>query len=664
MAGLNGTITLQSGLGALVIAKDLTISGPGPTVITVSGNSVVQDFNISSGFMVKISGLTIANGYTSGTGGGILNAGTLTLEGCTVKNNGAQDGAGVYSTGTLTVTNTITTQSMITFNNATRYGGGIYSSGMLSVLNLSTVSNNMASTNGGGIYNTGTTTIDNSMIGNGNTATSGGGIYNAATTYIQHNSIISRNTASGSGGGIENEGSLTISSLSTVMSNTGNSGGGVYSSNATTLLTIVNSTFKQNKASATGGGAVYFAGSPMCVITPCVITAATFIGNSAPTSFVGSGGAIENAGSLTVAGSTLSSNAAALAGGAIYNVGSGANLTIDRSTLDGNGATDSGIGGGIDNENSAMLTITKSTISNNSASGSSGFGGGINNSATLTVDNSTFSGNQAVGVFNGGQGGGLRNTSSATVTCTTFYGNSASGPGQPPAGGGIYQGAGSLMILNTIVANNTASVGPDVSGMVMSQGYNFIGKKDGSSGWTMDTDYLGTIQMPIDPMLNPLADNGGPTKTHLPQWPASQVIDAGNPNVSYPTDQRVMPRLYMGKIDIGSVELQASERLAPATAVERQEEPTQGILMLPRSAGVIPVTEWQASTGSYLADFVSPQAGVPSEASTASWSYGQKATTLGRRDRGWLDIYFQAASTVSVLGSDEVGDLPALGIGF
>ena len=49
-------------------------------------------------------------------------------------------------------------------------------------------------------------------------------------------------------------------------------------------------------------------------------------------------------------------------------------------------------------------------------------------------------------------------------------------------GGGV-RALGSLTIANTIIATNTADVGPDVSGAATSQGFNLIGKSDGSSGW-------------------------------------------------------------------------------------------------------------------------------------------------------------------------------------
>jgi hypothetical protein len=82
---------------------------------------------------------------------------------------------------------------------------------------------------------------------------------------------------------------------------------------------------------------------------------------------------------------------------------------------------------------------------------------------------------------------------------------------------------------NTIIAGNSASSnGPDVQGPFTSQGYNLIGKSDGSSGFTNGTngDQVGTSGSPLDPMLGPLQDNGGPTQTHA-LLAGSPALDAG-----------------------------------------------------------------------------------------------------------------------------------------
>jgi hypothetical protein len=61
-----------------------------------------------------------------------------------------------------------------------------------------------------------------------------------------------------------------------------------------------------------------------------------------------------------------------------------------------------------------------------------------------------------------------------------------------------------------------------------------------------------------DPLLLPLADNGGPTRTHALSS-ASPAIDAGNNSAGFATDQRgkAFVRVAGARADIGAFELQA-----------------------------------------------------------------------------------------------------------
>jgi len=235
----------------------------------------------------------------------------------------------------------------------------------------------------------------------------------------------------------------------------------------------------------------------------------------------------------------------------VFNVTAGtvrlSGLTIAHG---GSGA----YGGGILNSASSTVEVSGCTIADNDAHD----GGGIANLGTLTVSNSTFFGNGY------DSGGGLRNNGTATVINCTFADNHAS------IGAGIYNASGTLTLLNstivenssggspgglaqnataniqnTIIARNSFSGFPnlpqDVGGAVTSLGHNLIGKSNGSSGWVA-SDLTGTMRAPLDPLVGPLQDNGGPTFTAA-LLPGSPAIDAGRKG-GPDTDQRGRPRPY------------------------------------------------------------------------------------------------------------------------
>jgi len=272
------------------------------------------------------------------------------------------------------------------------------------------------------------------------------------------------------------------------------------------------------------------------------------------------GGGIHNvSGIVNVTNSTLNGNSVSGEpfigfGGGIYNESGTVNVT--NSTLINNSSI-GGCGGGIYNNTNGTLNVTNSTLSGNFAGsdseGESLGGGAICNSGTLNVINSTLSGN---GMFNnslshgGTGGGGILNFSNGpiNVTNSTISGNTVYGTGSAGGGGGIFNiGPGAVNVKSSIIAMNTSSTsGPDVFGTFISQGFNLIGKKDGSTGFTMGTDKKGTIASPLNPKLDPkgLRDNGGPTQT-IALLTGSPAIDKGTSNSligKLTTDQRGLSR--------------------------------------------------------------------------------------------------------------------------
>jgi hypothetical protein len=213
-------------------------------------------------------------------------------------------------------------------------------------------------------------------------------------------------------------------------------------------------------------------------------------------------------------------------------------------------------GGGI--YNGGTLTIVNSTVSRNSVHSWDylGVGGGIYNGSKLTLINSTVSHNTAGSLSGSGYGAGVYNALNRTLKIyhTTIVRNGGDEFGGA-LGGGIFD-LGQLHMHNSIVASNNRSKfsGSDLYGSLTTSRYNLIGSARGGSGYSRDTDLLD-----VDPLLGPLADNGGTTLTHA-LLPGSPAIDAGDPNPADPPewDQRGpgFPRIVNGRIDIGALEVQ------------------------------------------------------------------------------------------------------------
>jgi hypothetical protein len=294
--GLTGTITLTS--GELAINEDLTITGPGADVITVSGNNASRVFDIAATFSVSISGLTVSNGQETHFGGGIENQGTLSVTGCTITGNAAANvnyldysrGGGIDNSGTLTVTDcTISGNNAHAGLRSNAFGGGIYNAGTLTVTG-STITGNGAGaagypTFGGGIDNMGTTITITDCTISSNGADFGGGIENYNGTATVTRCTVSLNhpdgidsggtltvtdcTISGNGFGIANRGgTLTVTDCTV----SGNAGDGIDNVEGTysATSTVTDSTISGNSGCGIYNGA--YESSLTLTVTGCTIT--------------------------------------------------------------------------------------------------------------------------------------------------------------------------------------------------------------------------------------------------------------------------------------------------------------------------------------------------------------------------------------------------------
>lgn len=198
------TISLVSG-HTLTLSKNATINGDGHAVI-IDGNNAATVLTVSSGVTTTISHLTIRNGYSQVTSGGINNYGTLTVASSTLSGNRSTYGGGVYNKGSLTLVN-----SSVAGNNAGGgCGGGICNMFGTVTLTSSTVAGNLGFWGGAISNNEGTLTLTNSTL-SGNTARgSGGAIRNWVGTATLTNSTISGNTSGLAGSGIYNVGTATF----------------------------------------------------------------------------------------------------------------------------------------------------------------------------------------------------------------------------------------------------------------------------------------------------------------------------------------------------------------------------------------------------------------------------------------------------------------------
>ncbi len=249
--------------------------------------------------------------------------------------------------------------------------------------------------------------------------------------------------------------------------------------------------------------------------------------------FYGGGGILNQYGTLDVERVVLQGNHAANTGGGIDNHN---NLQVNQVTFTKNTAT---VGGGLFND--AQLSIFNSTFDQNTASHT---GGGLdNNNDGTTITNSTFSGNTA----NQG-GGGIFTDSQMDLLNLTMIGNNTGLTNNYTIG---------IRIKNTIIAMSTSGSDCTGSGTFTSAGNNIDSDNSNSCNFKLSSDQHG-----VDPKVEPLADNGGPTLTHYLKS-GSPAIDKGDNTDCPKTDQRGAVRPADGDgdkvatCDVGAVEFKA-----------------------------------------------------------------------------------------------------------
>lgn len=344
----------------------------------------------------------------------------------------------------------------------------------------------------------------------------------------------------------------------------------VLTSNAT--LSVAGVTITGGSNGGNNGGGIAMMSGPLTLLN------STIAGNTAALG----GGIYSASGELVILNSTISGNTGT---GAIYG---GSDISVVNSTIaDNHGTAIVSPGAG------AMLSIESSTISGNT--GRAGEIGGIQLQAgSADIHNTTFSGNTGA---MGGDFWASSNGVAMTLTSVTAAGGSA------PAL--LLDHTATVMLRNTVLAGPGARCSGN---SVTSQGHNL--SSDTTCNLAQPTDKQG-----VDPMLGPLAANGGATRTHAP-LAGSPAVNAGDGTGIGAKDQRGLPRVQFAVVDIGAVEV--SEPMvvtqpAPQTVAEGDMFTLSVAAMNQNSASPLKY-QWRkdgtAIAGATSATFTNPAAAV------------------------------------------------------
>jgi hypothetical protein len=303
------------------------------------------------------------------------------------------------------------------------------------------------------------------------------------------------------------------------------SGGAIYVYQS--QLSLVSTVVRENTAADVGGGIA--SEESLLDITRCVVRNNT-------SNFGGGVGASGVLSGLDLKDSRIESNAA-------RNMGGGLALSIPHATVGGStisGNTAEYAGGGaylLGTSDAEPLVIQNSTLSGNVVSHEAGHGSGVELAiGALQVRNSTVAFNRVANANAGGDG----------------------------IGGGVSVGEGghTIELVSTLVAGNTRGAANVPSELARGIGIDgppsTISARRSLIQYTPEAGVLNGTNVDnligVDPLLQPLADNGGPTRTHA-LGPGSPACDRGENSAGLAFDQRGAPfaRGY-GQPDIGAYE--------------------------------------------------------------------------------------------------------------
>jgi len=516
------TFTLESGVGIYggFDGSETNRSGRTPSthVTTLSGNigdagsatdnSYHVVYSVAADNSAVLDGFTVTGGYADGAepnngGGGMyIHFGGPTVSQVRFYENHALMGGGMLNNSGSPILTDVT----FDYNTAVLGAGGManLSTGYPDLTDVTFLSNSAGSGIGGGMYNYNTYPILTNMTFTSNSASSGGGIYSEQSSHVtMSHATFTTNQALGTAG----------------------NGGGMYDDHTTAILEDM--TFYANTADGGGGGGMYIKNG-----SNTTITRGGFTSNAAD-----EGGGIYNDNSdMVLTKVTFNQNTGTSNGGGLWTKFGNPSLT---AVLFSSNVTN-GDGGGIHSDSSSLI-LTKAALIDNMAT--SGKGGGIYSTGanSAALENVTFSGNAAM------YGGGMTvdGGTDKTLNHVTMSGHSAW------SGGGMYCLNSTRSIISNSIFWGNASGGDFAN--------------DGSCGFTINDSIVqggcpnlgsGTCQnlSNTNPLLSPLADNGGFTETFALQSASPAIDSGGDYTACSPIDQRGVIRPQGLGCDIGAFE--------------------------------------------------------------------------------------------------------------
>lgn len=235
-------------------------AGGGTATITWNPPYMDRILQVAGGYVrVKLIGITLTGGYDIERGGGIFNAGFVSLKNCVVTGNRSMLGGGIYTASGIPDGVTQLMDSTVSGNEATMDGGGIYQDDEtgLDLINSVVISGNTAAGDGGGIYYFGKFTGSSWGAGtmvtvSGNTTeTNGGGIYSDSS--VTHPILLKNNRAGNKGGGIyvSETGSVSLTNARVIGNTCSRNGCAIFNANnSLNAISVHNSCITFNRGSA------------------------------------------------------------------------------------------------------------------------------------------------------------------------------------------------------------------------------------------------------------------------------------------------------------------------------------------------------------------------------------------------------------------------------